>query len=127
MTCRPAQRTLSSGPGPAPLTEVEAAGDARNDLVARTIEGADETTRDPIQHAVAMFGKRGVTTEEKRSACVTLAGVLELHRQLLQGRLYSRDEVALFQIANQFDLPHRSASQRGTTIRCSWTGCSGGT
>jgi hypothetical protein len=92
---------------------VEAAGDARNDLVAQTIEGADEATRDPIQHAVAMFRKRGVTTEEKRSACVTLASVLELRRQLLQDHLYSRDEGALFQIANQFDLRHRSASQRG--------------
>jgi hypothetical protein len=53
---------------------VEAHGDARNDLVAATIDGADEDTRSPIEHAVALFRRRGATFEDKRSACTTLAG-----------------------------------------------------
>lgn len=92
---------------------VEAHGDARNDLVAATIDGADEDTRSPIEHAVALFRRRGATVEDKRSACTTLAGVLELRRSLLKEELYRRDEGALFQIANEFDVRHRSESQKG--------------
>lgn len=91
---------------------VEAHGDARNDLVAATIEGADEVTRSPIEHAVALFRRRGATVEDKRSACTTLAGVLEFRRSLLKEELFRRDEGALFQIANEFDVRHRSESQK---------------
>lgn len=91
---------------------VEVSGDARNDLVAQTVAGAEVTVRDPIQHAVALFRKRGSTVEDKRSACVALAGVLELRRQLLKDELFTRDEGALFQIANEFDLRHRTERQR---------------
>jgi len=91
---------------------VETSGDPRNDLVALTVEVAGDDTRDPIQHAIALFRRRGASLEDKRSACVTLAGVLELRRQLLRGELFRRDEGALFQIANEFDLRHRAASQQ---------------
>ena len=90
---------------------VEASGDARNDLVDQAIAGAAPDTRDPIQHAIALFRKRGAMPEEKRSACIALAGVLERRRGLLRAELFRRDEGALFQIANEFDLRHRSASQ----------------
>lgn len=92
---------------------VEANGDARSDLVAATIEGASETTRSPIEHAVSLFRRRGSTVEDKRSACTALAGVLELRRTLLKDELFRRDEGALFQIANEFDVRHRTESQRG--------------
>jgi hypothetical protein len=92
---------------------VEVSGDARNDLVAQTIEGADPGVRDPIQHAVALFRRRGSTIEDKRSACVALAGVLELRRQQLKDHLFAKDEGALFEIANTFDLRHRTARQKG--------------
>jgi hypothetical protein len=92
---------------------VEAAGDARNDLVALTVAGADDNSRDPLQHAIALFRKRGASVEDKRSACVALAGVLESRRRLLKDELFRRDEGALFLIANEFDLRHRSASQQG--------------
>jgi hypothetical protein len=91
---------------------IEAHGDARNDLVAATIGGADEDTRSPIEHAVALFRRRGANVEDKRSACTTLAGVLELRRSLLKEELYRRDEGALFQIANEFDVRHRNESQK---------------
>lgn len=92
---------------------VEASGDARDDLVAATIEGADEVLRSPIEHAVALFRRRGATVEDKRSACTALAGVLEFRRSLLKEELLRRDEGALFQIANEFDVRHRTESQKG--------------
>ena len=92
---------------------VETHGDARNDLVAATIDGASVETRNPIEHAVSLFRRRGVTVEDKRSACTTLAGVLEFRRSLLKKELYRRDEGALFQIANEFDVRHRTESQKG--------------
>lgn len=91
---------------------VESHGDARNDLVAATIEGADEGARSPIEHAVALFRRRGATVEDKRSACTALAGVLEFRRSLLKDELFRRDEGALFQIANEFDVRHRTQSQK---------------
>ncbi|WP_460793624.1 hypothetical protein [Nocardioides pacificus] len=92
---------------------VEAHGDARDDLVGATIEGAVDDMRSPIEHAISLFRRRGATTEDKRSACTTLAGVLEFRRSMLKEELFRRDEGALFQIANEFDVRHRSESQKG--------------
>lgn len=50
--------------------------------------------------------------EDKRSACITLAGVLEARRALLKAELLSKDESALFQIANGFAIRHQRADQR---------------
>jgi hypothetical protein len=51
--------------------------------------------------------------EERRSAVITLAGVLEERRNLLKAELLTKDETALFQIANQFAVRHQRADQRG--------------
>ena len=61
---------------------------------------------------MALFRSRGVTREDKRSAAVALARVLEDRRDLLKAELLSKDEGSLFQIANQFDVRHRRADQR---------------
>lgn len=58
----------------------------------------DITTR--VRHAIALFHGRDTTVEGKRSAIVTLAGILEERRALLKGRL-GKDEGALFEIANR--------------------------
>lgn len=92
---------------------VETNGDARDDLVAATVEGASEAARSPIEHAISLFRRRGSTVEDKRSACTALAGVLEFRRTLLKTELFRRDEAALFQIANEFDVRHRTESQKG--------------
>jgi hypothetical protein len=65
-----------------------------------------------VQHAVALYRSRGATAENKRSAIVALAGVLERHRNLLKEELLKADEGALFHIANGFDLRHRDMSQK---------------
>ena len=91
---------------------VHALPDGREDLVAAAIDqcGSDG---DEVRHAVALFRGRDSTTESKRSACFTLARVLESRRQLLKDELLSKDEGALFQIANEFDVRHRGLRQRG--------------
>lgn len=49
-----------------------------------------------------------IRRRSKRSAIVTLAGILEERRALLKDRL-GKDEGALFEIANRYDLRHRKA------------------
>lgn len=58
------------------------------------------------------FRRRGATRHDKRSAVVLLAGVLETHRSLLDEELLSKDEGALFGIANKFAIRHQRADQR---------------
>ena len=68
-------------------------------------------SRDDLDHAIALFRSRNSTRETQRSAVRSLAGILEERRQVLKERLLKKDEHALFQIANQFDLRHRNADQ----------------
>ncbi|WP_432171221.1 hypothetical protein [Streptomyces sp. 1222.5] len=86
--------------------------DARSALVHRALTNSapDITTR--VRHAIALFRGRDTTVESKRSAIVTLAGILEERRALLKDKL-GKDEGALFEIANRYDLRHRKANQRG--------------
>ena len=59
------------------------------------------------------MSRRGADEHAKRSAIVTLAGVLEDRRELLKAELLREDEGALFRIANEFGLRHNRADQRG--------------
>lgn len=68
---------------------------------------------DVVAHAVAAFRSRQRTSASLRSAIVDLAGVLEAHRDLMKRTLLTKDENALFEIANRFDLRHRNDKQRG--------------
>lgn len=64
-----------------------------------------------VQHAIALFRRRGATEHDKRSAIVALHRVLEQRRGLLRASLFRDDEGALFQIANRFDLRHGNDQQ----------------
>lgn len=90
---------------------VRVSGDSRNTLVDRVLTVKDDG--DARQHAVALFRSRAADREAKRSAVVALARLLEDRRQLLKKHLLRKDEGALFQIANEFDLRHSKADQRG--------------
>ncbi|GED90722.1 hypothetical protein [Streptomyces sp. 6-11-2] len=87
--------------------------DARSALVHRALTDSapDITTR--IRHAIALFRGRDASAESKRSAIVTLAGILEERRSLINEQVGKPDEGALFEIANRYDLRHRRADQRG--------------
>jgi hypothetical protein len=91
---------------------VHSAGDDRDELVHRVLDSAVDT-RDERAHAVSLFRARTAGVPEKRSAIVTLAGLLEQRRKgVLEVELIKGDSSALFDIANNFDLRHRRADQR---------------
>jgi hypothetical protein len=86
--------------------------DARAELSHAMAARTDEGTGDRVRHALALFRARGATEHDKRSAAVVLAGVLEERRRLLKKELLSKDEGALFAIANQFAIRHHRDDQR---------------
>jgi hypothetical protein len=88
-------------------------GDGRSALLADAISHAPPSTATRVQHAIALFRKRDATVEDKRSALVTLAGILEERRQLIKVELGSADEGALFHIANKFAIRHQNKDQQG--------------
>jgi hypothetical protein len=77
------------------------------------IETHDISAEDKVNHAIDLFQKREFGNESKRSACVTLAAVLESRRKLLKNELFTKDEGALFQLANEFHLRHDNERQKG--------------
>lgn len=91
------------------MTRVAPSGLA--DLPHEALDSAPPETRDEVAHAVALFRARSSRREEKRSAIVALAGILEHRRDQLKSELPRKDEAALFEIANRFDLRHRNDSQ----------------
>jgi len=91
---------------------VHTAGDDRNELVERTLQTPNPGDRDAVRHAIALFRNRAANRENKRSAVLALHRVMEDRRSLIKAELMSKDEGALFQIANEFDLRHSGARQR---------------
>lgn len=80
------------------------------DLIDRSITSNDPD-RGEVEHAVALFRSRDATRDTMRSAVVSLARILESRRDLLKAELLSKDEGALFNIANSFDVRHRNPTQ----------------
>ena len=85
--------------------------DARQDLIDSVLATSAGPDRNATDHAIALFRSRTADRENKRSAVNALARILEDRRPLLQQKLVSKDEGALFQIANQFDRRHRNEKQ----------------
>lgn len=85
--------------------------DGRAALVEAVLAVKDTAALPTLEHAISLFRGRAATREDKRSACVALAGLLEESRVLLKERLHKKDEGALFQIANEFAVRHRNARQ----------------
>ena len=92
---------------------VEVFDDGRTALLAEVLERARPDAAARVHHAVALFRRRGATDEDKRSALITLAGILEERRQLIKAELVSADKGALFQIANKFAIRHQNSQQLG--------------
>jgi hypothetical protein len=85
--------------------------DGRSELLGEVLSRTQPDTGARVQHAVALFRRRGATDEDKRSALITLAGILEERRRLIKAELVSADEAALFHIANKFAIRHQSRQQ----------------
>lgn len=88
---------------------------------------APPATVDRVQQAIALFRSRTASVEERRSAVTTLAGILEERRSLLKPKFLTKDEGALFTIANQFPSGTSEPIGEGTTTAPSSIGHSGGT
>jgi hypothetical protein len=86
--------------------------DGRSGLIDKVLVNARPESAGQVAHAVALFRSRTADAEYKRSAILTLAGVLEERRQLIKAELGSADEGALFQIANKFAIRHQRAGQQ---------------
>jgi hypothetical protein len=82
------------------------------DLPEKALQSATPETADDVQHAIALYPSRTASVEERRSAVITLAGILEDRRKLLKAELLTNDERDLFIIANQFAIRHRRADQK---------------
>jgi hypothetical protein len=86
--------------------------DDRAVLVDRALQSAEPAVREQVQHAIALFRSRNATAQDKRSAVVALAHVLERRHSLLKAELLRSDEGALFRIANEFAIRHENEKQR---------------
>ena len=91
---------------------VTVADDAREALIDKLLDQHADATVDKVAHAIALFRHRGATFEDKRSAAIALAGILEDRRSLLKAELITKDENALFQIANSFAIRHQNPAQQ---------------
>ena len=89
--------------------------DGRSELLGEVLGRAQPDTAARVQHAIALFRRRGAGDEDKRSALITLAGILEERRQLIKAELVSADEGALFHIANKFAIRHQNRQQLSDT------------
>ncbi|KGN41837.1 hypothetical protein [Knoellia aerolata] len=69
--------------------------------------------RDRIEHAITEFRDRHATREAKRDAVIALGAVLELRRTEVKDHLGSKDEGALFEILNNFDIRHLNRTAQG--------------
>jgi hypothetical protein len=103
-------RLADSGEDLGRLVQVEPTG--LEDLPEKALAAATPETADRVQHAIALFRSRKASEEERRSAVITLAGILEERRSLLKAELLAKDEAALFEIANTFAIRHQRADQR---------------
>lgn len=90
---------------------VHVTGDTRDELVESVIAAGGGAV-DERNHAISLFRRRDAGVPEKPSACVALAGILEPRRDLLEEHLFKKDEGALFQLANEFDVRHRKVDQK---------------
>lgn len=85
--------------------------EGRSALLADVLGRALPDMAARVRHAVALFRRRGATGEDKRSALITLAGILEERGQLIKEELVTAGEGALFHIANKFAIRHQNRQQ----------------
>ncbi|MBB1158093.1 hypothetical protein [Amycolatopsis dendrobii] len=87
--------------------------DARATLVHELILHDGGESSDQVRHAIELFRARGADRNQKRSAVVVLALLLEERRHnVLATALAKKDSGALFEIANGFHIRHQDARQR---------------
>ncbi|WP_406505400.1 hypothetical protein [Streptomyces sp. NBC_00212] len=86
--------------------------DARSQLMHHALNDSPPDITAGVRHAIALYRSRDASPESKRSAIFNLGRILEERRTLIKDQL-GKDEGALFEIANRFDLRPRRADHRG--------------
>jgi hypothetical protein len=92
---------------------VHVVDDSRTDLIERALDTPDPEVAARVEHAIALFRGRDATEHDKRSAAITLAGILEERRALIRTEIGRKDEGALFGLANEFAIRHQRRGQQG--------------
>lgn len=93
---------------------VASPSDPRAELPSRVLDVVRPgPERNRIQHAITLFRDRHATREVKRDAVRSLGDVLEHRRAAVKEHLGSRDEGALFEILNKFDIRHLNRATQG--------------
>lgn len=92
---------------------VHVVDEARADPIERALDTPDPEVASRVGHAVALFRGRDATEHDKRSAAITLAGILEERRMLIRTDIGKKDEGVLFGIANEFAIRHQRRGQQG--------------
>lgn len=90
---------------------VSVTDEARSDLIRESL-AQNNPDHSAVEHAIGLFRNRRSSAEEKRSACRSLAGVLESHRSEFKANYLSEDEKSLFTIANKFAIRHQNKQQQ---------------
>jgi hypothetical protein len=91
---------------------VHVVDEARGDLIQRALHTPDQKVAGRVKHAIALFRSRNASEHDKRSAAITLAGILEERRTLIRTEIGRKDEGAL-RIANEFAIRHQHRGQHG--------------
>ncbi len=91
---------------------VHAPLDPRSELPSLVAAAADPSERPRVEHAVVTFRGRHATRETKRDAVRALGDVLEHRRPEVKKLMTRKDEGALFEILNTFDIRHLNHAAR---------------
>lgn len=86
--------------------------DGRADLITCALASTQTPAVDRVAHAISLFRRRDADEHTKRSAVLTLVGVLEERRELIHAEIGRKDEGALFGIANEFAIRHQRRGQQ---------------
>jgi len=89
-------------------------------LIANAPRGVDAHNRLLVEGAIHKFRRRGATPTDRRDAIRDLADVLEHMRAGVKSHLLSKDEGALFEIANKFWIRHNKPDQHSDYDRELW-------
>ena len=97
--------------GELPGRPVRTTDASRQNLVERAARSPDTPISGRVVTAVNQFGLRGASVHDKRSACISLATILEKRRPVLKEHLLRKDEGVVFRRANEFEARHNRAHE----------------